>query len=257
MRVSVCELRNNQKGLLDDWTRLEDHLKTAKSDLLLLPEMAFSPWLAETNVVDAIKWAESVKSHEAWFNRLSELSVGTIVGTAPVIQNSKRHNEGFVWTAAEGYQAVHQKVNLPDEAGWWEATWYEKGPDSFKVAEVNGVRVGFLICSELWFNEHARTYMKQDVDILVTPRATPAASVEKWITAGKTAALVAGAFSLSSNFSPAEGSNIEWGGSGWIIEPDNSEVIARTSARDPFQTVDIDLEIARAAKSSYPRNVKE
>lgn len=256
MRLTVCEFRNTPDELNEDWEHLIQHLQSENSDLLLLPEMAFSPWLAETNQIDEAKWQHSVNQHDEWLARFAELPVGFILGSRPVLDEGRRYNEGFVWSSDNGYQSAHRKVNLPDEAGWWEASWYEKGPDQFQVMEAGGARIGFLICSELWFNEHAREYMKQNVDILVTPRATPSASVDKWITAGKTAAIVAGAFSLSSNFSPTSNSNIDWGGAGWIIEPGDGMVLGQTSVDKPFVTADIDLEVARQAKRSYPRNVQ-
>ena len=66
---------------------------------------------------------------------------------------------------------------------------------------------------------------------------------------------MAGAYGLSSN---RMGKNdvITWGGMGWITDPDG-EVMATTSSKEPFATVDIDLSKAEAAKESYPRNVKE
>lgn len=42
----------------------------------------------------------------------------------------------------------------------------------------------------------------------------------------------------------------------WIIDPEGA-VVATTSGREPFATVDIDLELARNATSTYPRCVSE
>jgi N-carbamoylputrescine amidase len=256
MRVTVCQLRNNKNDLEHDWQRLIKYLASADSNLLLLPEMPFSPWLAETDQIDEKKWNQSVAEHDHWLSKLEELPVSLIAGTRPVLEGDKRYNEGFLWDSQQGYQPVHRKVNLPNEEGWWEASWYDKGPGNFDIVDVGDCRIGFLICSELWFNEHAREYMKQNVDILVTPRATPIASVEKWITAGKTASLVSGAYSLSSNFAPTQESSIDWGGKGWVIEPFEGEILVKTNAQLPFQTVEIDLSIAREAKFSYPRNIE-
>ncbi|MEO1368346.1 MAG: carbon-nitrogen hydrolase family protein, partial [Acidobacteriota bacterium] len=70
--------------------------------------------------------------------------------------------------------------------------------------------------------------------------------------------VVSGAYSLSSNFSGDAGGELgPWGGAGWIIEPEEGEVLGVTSADAPFLTLDIDLGVADLAKSTYPRYVEE
>jgi len=41
----------------------------------------------------------------------------------------------------------------------------------------------------------------------------------------------------------------------WIIEPEEADVLAVTSAAQPFATLDIDLGIADQAQKTYPRYV--
>jgi N-carbamoylputrescine amidase len=67
-----------------------------------------------------------------------------------VTRGGTRLNEGFAWSAGDGYRAVHDKVFLPNEAGYWEAGWYSPGARVFETAAVAGASVGLLICTELW-----------------------------------------------------------------------------------------------------------
>jgi N-carbamoylputrescine amidase len=83
------------------------------------------------------------------------------------------------------------------EEGFWEASWYEKGKRDFTVVQCKGIKVGFLICTKLWFFEHAREYSKQGVHLLVCPRVTPKSSVDEWIAGGRAAAVVSGFRRLS------------------------------------------------------------
>jgi N-carbamoylputrescine amidase len=114
-----------------------------------------------------------------------------------------------------------------------------------------------FICTEIWFNFHAREYAKQGIHVLVCPRAAPHPSVDKWIAGGRTAAVVSGAFCLSSNFNGSAGGKWEWGGCGWIFEPEEGEVLGTTSREKPFLTMKIDLKIAETAKDTYPRYVTD
>ena len=99
--------------------------------------------------------------------------------------------------------------------------------------------------------EQARLYGKAQVHLIVTPRLTGAATLDKWLAGGRVAAILAGAFGLSSNrHDDAKG----YGGQGWIVGPDG-EVLALTTAAEPFATRDIDLSAAERAKHTYPRYV--
>jgi predicted amidohydrolase len=251
MKVTVCELSDNPAGLERNWQALVDHVRSEASDLVLLPEMPFYPWIARTDRVDPAVWQAAVEAHDAWTSRLGELAPAAVVGTRPVVRDGRRLNEGYVWEASTGYRGVHAKVYLPDEPGFWEASWYARGETSFLPAQAGEASVGFLICTELWFNAHAREYAKQGVHLLVCPRATPTVSVDKWIAGGRTAAVVAGAFCLSSN----RGGDAGWPGTGWIIEPAEGDVLGLTSRERPFLTLEVDLGAAEAAKDSYPRYV--
>lgn len=257
MKLTVCELSNDWINDSRERDALSAHLETVQSDFLLLPEMPFYTWLASTRKVDAALWAEAVAAHQDWISRLSSFNVPVIAGTRPVLKNGEPRNEGFIWTQAGGAVGVHDKYYLPDEEGFWEATWYRRGDGTFEVAQVAGITVGFLICTEMWFNHRARDYAKAGMDILLCPRATPSTSSGTWLAGGRAAANVSGAFCLSSNFNGWNTTEMDFGGTAWIIEPEEGEVLGTTTGKDPFLTLDVDLADARAAKTTYPRYVAE
>jgi N-carbamoylputrescine amidase len=112
-----------------------------------------------------------------------------------------------------------------------------------------------LLCTELWFTDKARIYGKQNVDILLCPRATGKSTVERWLTCGSAAAIISGAYCLSSNRSGYGENNFEWGGTGWIAEPITGKIIDTTSTEKKFSTQIIDLKKSALAKNEYPLNV--
>jgi N-carbamoylputrescine amidase len=256
INVTVCELGNRPDDLARDWQRLVDHVRAAASELVVLPEMAFAPWFAATRDFDQPTWGAAVAAHERWLERLPELGDVAVVGTRPIDSGGRRLNQGFVWEPGAGYRAAHDKYYLPDEEGFWEASWYERGDGEFAPVEARGARVGVQICTELWFMERARAYGKAGAHLLAVPRATPRETVDKWLAGGRTAAVVAGAFALSSCpvSGPGEAANL--GGQGWVVGPEG-DVLAVTSRERPFATVAIDLGEAERAKQTYPRYVRE
>lgn len=46
MKVTVCQINNNPEVLETDWEILKPLVKQEESELVLLPEMPFSEWVA-------------------------------------------------------------------------------------------------------------------------------------------------------------------------------------------------------------------
>jgi N-carbamoylputrescine amidase len=103
---------------------------------------------------------------------------------------------------------------------------------------------------------HARAYGEAGVHLIVNPRATERSTLYKWLVGVRAAAVIAGAFCLSSNRVSDQEHSVTFGGQGWIVGPDG-EVLGLTFPERPFVTIEIDLNEAEQAKSTYPRNVLE
>lgn len=257
VRVTVCELSDDREGFRRDWDALGAHVREQQSELVLLPELPFSPWFALQPRFDPERWEAVLQEHAAWCGRLAELAPAAVLSTLPrSLPDGRRLNSGFVWTQGAGLNFTHTKYYLPDEDGFWEASWYGREEPDFTPFLAGQARVGYLICTELWFFEHARAYGQAGVHLLANPRATQGSTREKWLVAGRAAAVSAGAFCLSSNHRSPSSSAPELGGQGWIVDPDG-EVLALTAPERPFVTLEIDLEQAEAAKRTYPRYVRE
>ena len=254
MRVTVTQMSDTIPQ--SEWAALIEHCIAERSELVLLGEMPFAMWLAGTDAVDEAQWREAVRLHDEWIGRLGQLGGAVVAGSRPVLIEGVPHNQGFLWSESSGYVATHTKYYLPDEPGFWEATWYRRSPTkTFDATPIDGANTGFMICTDMWFTEHARGYAQQGVDLLLVPRATEGRTVSKWLAGGRAAAVMSGAFCLSSNRHGLS-NGVMFGGSGWIIDPEGN-VIASTSDADPFATVDLDVTQAAEAKRRYPRYVAE
>ncbi len=251
MRVTVCELPHEPAALAAAWSALCEHTVRHSSELVLLPELAMIDplWLDEH--FDATRWAAAEERSEQWRHRLCELRVAHVVGTRPITIDDRRFNQGFFWSASGELAPLRRKFYLPDEPGGWEARWFDRGDAHFTEYEAGIWSFGLNICTELWAVETYAAYAARNVPVILSPRATAAATTAKWLSIGVVAAVRSGAFSLSSNRVDPTGA---CGGVGWIIDPSGT-ILARTTAEAPFATIDIDLSAAAAAKDEYPRYV--
>ena len=253
MRVTISQIDGG--ALESQWPGLIQHCRAEKSDFLLLPEMCFSPWFCAAPDPDERIWDAAVSAHDRWLSRLPELGVPMVSGTAPRRIEGQKRNASYVWTSERGLQWHHQKTYLPDEAGFWEATWYDRGAVDFPTLQIGGLRLGVMICTEMWFLQHARAYGQRGIHLLLSPRSTPLETNDKWLAGGRTAAVVSGAYCLSSNHA-GRVDDLELGGCGWLCDPEG-RTLALTSDEQPFATVAVDLKAAEDAKRGYPRYVDD
>jgi len=248
MRVTVCELPHEPGALAAAWAALCEHTVRHSSELVLLPEFAMVDPLWQDETFEATRWASAQALSEAWRDRLPELRAAHVVGTRPVTIDGRPFNQGFLWSASGGLVPLRRKFYLPDEPGNWEARWFDRGDSDFPEYHAGACSFGLNICTELWALETYANYAARGVQVILSPRATAAATTAKWLSIGVVAAVRSGAFSLSSNRVDPTGA---CGGVGWIIDP-SGNLLARTTPVAPFATVDIDLSVSAAARDDYP-----
>lgn len=253
MRVTVCELPHEGEQLQSVWDALCGHTSDARSDLVVLPEFAFAPPVWERQHFDSSVWASAQAQCDLWLEKLPQLNAQSVIGTRPVMVGGKPFNEGFIWNPSSGIRSLRAKCYLPDEPGGWEAQWFTRASQTFPTYSTGALSFGLNMCTELWALDTYAEYAKHNVQAVIAPRATAAATTAKWLSIGTVAAVRSGAFCFSSNRVSQDGS---CGGVGWIISPDG-ELLASSSKETPFCTREIDPNDSVAAGKSYPRYVFE
>lgn len=256
LKVGVCEGSPETKPDSAEWEALCRLVSIEAPDLFLLNELPFGPWVAARPASDAEEWRRTCRLHDAGIERLGELGAAVVAGSRPRDLAGRRVNEAFLWTAAGGAKGVHTKQYFPDEEGYHEARWFDPGDRHFRTADMGKVRAGFLICTEVMFNEHARRYGREGANVILVPRAVGAPSLRRWLVAMRMAAVVSGAYVLSSNRSGTDTRGQTFGGTGWIVDP-SGDVVGETSAATPVAFHEIDVAAAAKAQKEYPCYVKE
>ncbi len=250
LKIGVCQLPTDVSPDSDAWKQLCGIVRQEAPFLFLLNEMPFGPWIAAGADFDEMLWNESVEADERGMRHLHELGATVVAGTRPRRTGSLRTNEAFI-----GSEPLHTKQYFPDEEGYYEARWFDAGERHFRVGSAGPLRCGFLICTELMFNEHARHYGRAGAHVILVPRAT-GVSLDRWLVAMRMAAIVSGSYVLSSNRSGTGAQGQLFGGSGWIIDPWGT-LVAATSADTPAAFHELDTDLVAQAQREYPCYVKE
>jgi N-carbamoylputrescine amidase len=255
-RVAVTESDPELRPRTEAWSRLIRDLERARPDLFVLNELSFGPWIAAKERFDPDLWKASVEAHEDGVAALGELGVPVITGSRSIELGGRRCNEAYVWTAEAGARGVHTKQHIPNSPGYRETTWYERGEQRFEIADAGPLKIGFLICTDIMFNEHARHYGRQGADLIVSPRAMPPLASHFFDVALQLAAVTSGCYVASSNRGGTDSAGEPFEGRGCIVNP-LGETVAQTSSFSRVAFHDIDTDFVAWKKTVYPCNVAE
>lgn len=254
MKISFIE---SPEGLLASgakWQKLEEQIASENPDVLVKNEMPFGNWLAAAKEYSSEVVKESITAHDAGLEALKQLNITTILSSRPVPFKGKLANEAFALVNGE-YKFAHQKHYFPEEPGYYETNWFANEKPGFDVIETNGLVVGVLLCTELFFNEWARSYGRQGAHLIVVQRATEE-RVEHWKTAAAMAAIVSGCYVVSSNRVGRFDDNLDFGGIGFAYAP-NGTLISETSDEKPVVSIDLDFDLIKNQQKNYPCYVRE
>jgi N-carbamoylputrescine amidase len=255
LRVACVEWPDGLDPAQPAWEEIKNSIAAARPDLLLTNELPFGPWLAGSAEFSAEAAERSIRAHQAGLAALAALRLAAIISTRPVWNGDRLANEAFALENG-AVRPLHRKQYFPEEPGWFETSWYQGDNSGFEVAEILGIKIGVLICTEAMFNERARAYGKRGAALIVIPRAT-GRNAAPWKIAAQMASTVSGAYVASSNRVIAPGSSSsQFGGAAFAYAPE-AKLLGVTDTTTPLLTFEVDPQLAAAAQQEYPCYVRE
>jgi N-carbamoylputrescine amidase len=254
LRIAFVEWPEALSTTDSRWSQLRTSVIAARPDILITNELPFGTWIAEGASFREPDAQSSLRAHEEGLRGLIDLNLPAVISSRPVWNGQRLTNEAFVLQSGT-VRPLHRKQYFPNEPGWYESEWYAGDDSGFEVAEVLGIKVGVLLCTEVMFNEHARAYGRQGASLIVIPRAS-GVNIDSWQIAGAMAALVSGAYVVSSNRVGRSDGGTQFGGGGFAYAP-HGRLLAVTSSASPVQTFKLDPAASKSAQREYPCYVPE
>lgn len=237
----------------DPAARLRARLDEARANgaaLAVLPEIPLNPWSPATKTAreDDAEAPEGPR-HQMLAEAAREAGIG-IVGGAIVVDpaSGRRHNTALVFDARGALVTSYRKVILPEEEGFWETSHYEPGDALSPVLDAFGLRVGLQICSDMNRPEGAHLLGARGAEAILNPRATEAATFDRWRPVLLANALTSCAYVLSVN-RPREEQGVALGGPSFAVAP-TGEILCETT--DPVAVVTLDRAVVERARTRYP-----
>ncbi|MFX1379599.1 MAG: nitrilase-related carbon-nitrogen hydrolase [Promethearchaeota archaeon] len=211
-----------------------------KADLIVLPEL-FATGYTFTSKEEAFSLAEDRKGETTQFlTKIAKLTRSIVVGGFIEKEGDNIYNAAMI-VSNEGIIGSYRKIHLY----YKEKLWFAPGNKPLKIYDIDGIKIGIMICFDWIFPETARTLALLGADIIAHPSNLVLPYCQKAMI---TRCLENRVFAITSNRIGDEKRGIDHfrftGGS--QITSYNGEVLSSApEAKEFVDIVDIDIERAR------------
>ncbi|MFW9821115.1 MAG: nitrilase-related carbon-nitrogen hydrolase [Candidatus Thorarchaeota archaeon] len=147
-----------------NFKQIENLMVNFHADLIVLPEL-FATGYTFVSKEEAMSLAEDWKGETSVFlTKLASLSNSIVVGGFIEKERDKIYNAAMI-VSNKGVIESYRKIHLY----YKEKLWFSPGNKPLKVYELNGMRIGIMICFDWIFPETARTLSLLGADIIAHP----------------------------------------------------------------------------------------
>ena len=259
-RVFICQSPIEIYPSTFYWDQYKNFQTCSKSDLLLLNEMPFDHWHFEHKDASEARVLQSPSKHIEAIKLLSDTCpFAALIASAPrQLNHNTLINQSFLWQQNTNFtlQWGHSKQYFPEEAGFYESTWFKPGSTRYELFSLGKLKIGVLLCTDAMFIQWGRFYAKKGAHIIAAPRSTTPDVDQRWETLLRALAFTSGCYVFSSNRYGASSENLFFGGESFAFDP-KGKPLGRTSVDNPILYFDIDLSLSESAKTEYPLYVKD
>jgi NAD+ synthetase len=173
LKVAYAQVRSEPGGLDVNTLTHKATMQAAYErgcDMVQFPEMSLAHYCS----LDLLTDRAYLQAQQAWLQELVDFSNETpgltsVVGFVDVDWSKTRpggrpwgYNSLAVIRDGEIVEVIHKKL-LPNYDVFDEVRWYEAGTET-KLVDVKGVKVGFLICEDVWTEGYSRDPVQELID---------------------------------------------------------------------------------------------
>ena len=166
VNFTVGDISGNLRRIRAKW----DEAAALGADLVLFGELSVCGYPPEDLVLRPRFQAEARAAVEALAAESGPGRPGLIVG-APWVEKDKLYNAAFLIDAGK-IAAVRFKHELPNYGVFDEKRVFAAGPLPGPVT-FRGVRLGLMICEDMWFPDVAECLAETGAEMLVIPNGSP------------------------------------------------------------------------------------
>jgi predicted amidohydrolase len=241
-----------------DWIR---RARESRADLLVFPELSLTGYALRDLAADA-----TVPVRGGPLEALAKEAgpMATVVGAVVAARTGPPSNAGVL---LEGGRVafLHRKVYLPDHGMFEEGRYFSPG-DRFRVhrSKALGLRVGLLVCRDLWHLSSGVALAYRGMDLLVAMSASPGRDISEGRPVegafgslrilqvlNEAYARTLGVFVVHANRVGTE-EGVTFAGGSEVRDPTGRLVAAGPESEEALVTADLDPDLLRRARTALP-----
>ena len=165
LNSTVGDLEKNSKIVLETYYEASKQ----KVDVLAFPEMFLSGYQLQDLVLKKA-FQEDVKNFLKILAKKCVASTYLLLG-APILEKEKLFNAYFLINKGKA-KVISKKFHLPNNSLFDEHRYFNQS-DFKDLAEINGIKIGFPICEDIWFSDISNILKKRGADLLISPNGSP------------------------------------------------------------------------------------
>ncbi|MDG9884735.1 carbon-nitrogen hydrolase family protein [Pseudomonas putida CSV86] len=250
MRIALYQGSPQPLDLSGNLERLEHQAQLAASqgaELLVCPEMFVSGYNIGSDAVARL--AEKAEGPSA--RRVAAIARGNAIaivyGYPERGEDQRIYNSVQLIDAGGSRLANYRKTHLFGEL---DRSMFSPGPNHFPVVELNGWKVGMLICYDIEFPENARRLARDGAELILVPTANMEPFDFICQVTVRSRAHENQCYLVYANYCGAEG-EIQYCGHSSIVGPDGS-ILAMAGRDSALLAADIDLQRVHEGRASSP-----
>lgn len=226
---------------------LEAEMKENKPDIVVLPEMWTTAYTLKA--LDKVADRDGAKTKSFLKELALTFNVNIIGGSVANMKDGKFYNSSFVYSRSGELVYEYDKIHLVPMLN--EHDFLAGGEKVPEVFELEGIKMGLIICYDLRFPEIIRSLALDGAQVLHIVAEWPAARTRHWKVLQTARAIENQMYVVSAN-RVGEYDGVEFAGASMAIDPWGDVLLEAGEEYEETLSISLDLEKVKTVREKVP-----
>lgn len=226
---------------------LEAEMRDNKPDIVVLPEMWTTAYTLKA--LDKVADTYGAKTKSFLKELAINFNVNIIGGSVANQKDGKFYNSSFVFSRSGELVYEYDKIHLVPMLG--EPDYLTGGETAPEVFELDGIKMGLIICYDLRFPEITRSLALAGAQVLHIVAEWPAARAEHWKVLQTARAIENQMYVISAN-RVGEYDSVAFAGASMVVDPWGDVLLEAGEEDEETLSISLDLEKVKTVRRDVP-----